>query len=91
MPFYGRLNTVPAFTKMAGRFALIRKAIVELRKAENFFLGGTVTTSKYKEGLQEMADFSDIVANEASKALAVVANIRKKVVGYERELSNAIG
>jgi hypothetical protein len=91
LPDYGRLKTIPDFTKMAGKFALTRKAIAELKKVEEFFLRGGVTKSDFKAGLQEMADFAGMVENNATAALLIVNNMRKKVAAYEKELVDAVG
>lgn len=91
LPFYGGLNTVPDFSRVARNFALIRKAIAELRKIEDAFLSGSVTDEQYKQGLQEMVDFSGTIVVEADKATAMVASIRNRVAGYERELVDALG
>jgi hypothetical protein len=89
--FYARLNTVPDFTRVARRFALIRKAIAEIKAVEDIFLSGPVTDDDYRTGLQDMIDFSGIVESEVDKAIARVILIRKNVRGYKKELVSAIG
>lgn len=91
LPFYGGLNTVPDFSRVATSFALIRKAIAEIRKLEDFFLGGQITDKEYKQGLREMAIFANIITEQADKALVVVTDIRKKVAVYEGELADVLG
>jgi len=90
LPFFGRLNTIPDFSRVARHFALIRKAIAELRKVEDIFLARDVTDDEYKTGLQDMIDMSGIVAKEANGALSRIASIRKSVQGYEKELVNVL-
>jgi hypothetical protein len=90
LPFYGRLNTVPDFSNAARSFALIRKAIAEMRKTEDFLLSG-VTDEEYRQGMQEVADFLSIVMAEADRATATLVDIRNRVAGYERELVDALG
>jgi len=91
LPFYGRLRTTLDFKAMAKNFALMRKAIVEVRKAEDFLLSGQVTEAQYKQSLRDIVDFTGIAASEADSALAIVKAMKKRVSKYQRELVDAVG
>jgi hypothetical protein len=90
LPAYGKMRSVTEFGKIAIHFAKMRKAIVEIRRLEDFFLAGNVAKEDFKSGLADIVYFSGTVADEVTKSVAKLKVMSKKVSVYERELLNAV-
>jgi len=91
LPLFGKLHTVPAMKKVAVGLVIIKKAIVEIRRAEDYLLNGGVSKDEIARTALEMAQYARQVDGEANKLVVLLGKMGTGVKAYEKELKNALG
>lgn len=87
LPFY-RQGTLADMSAMARKIALARKAIVEIRRIEDYLLANkySVAQSVSNAGFKETIDYCMIVANSVKEAIDILKDVKRKIESYQENI-----
>jgi hypothetical protein len=91
LPLFGKLHTVPAMKKVAVGLVTIRRAIAEVRKAEDYLLSGGVSKEELARTALAIAQYARQIDGEAEKLIILLGKMGTGAKAYEKELKNALG
>jgi len=91
LPAYIDLHTVKRMSKVAGKIAVVVKALDAMVSVENQLESGidSVTNEDLRLGKLEMARFAKIIAKNARKAVVDLKLMKREIEAYKKELLNA--
>jgi hypothetical protein len=79
-------------SQMARKLALTRKAILQIRKIEDYLEANknNLPESELVLGMKETRDYAVIVANSVREAIAIMRSVQSKAATYQESIQDAI-
>lgn len=89
-----RLGTLRGMSDVAGKLAVARKAVAEVRDVENRLLTSTVNQEQMNAAMRDTAELAGMAASATDDAIGVLSKMRADVERFiamaERELAGRV-
>lgn len=93
LPAYIDLNPLRRMKSVAGKMALVKRAVAEMASIEDALtaFGAKPTYKDLDLAKKEMVRFAKIIAKSSRSAAVILKSLKKDIIAYRKDLADATG